>query len=91
MRTLFSQVDFVFLSDLFIKGGTTMFPGFPTRLENEIVAMYKSVIQKGLDVEIPFDIEVKVIDNFVKNLICVRIHQEESIMCLLEEVYMQIQ
>jgi len=37
-----------------------MFPGFPTRLENEIVGLYKSVIQKGLDIDLPFDIEVKV-------------------------------
>jgi len=41
-----------------------MFAGFPTRLENEIVNLYKTVIQKNADVDIPFDIEVKVI--FIK-------------------------
>ena len=41
-----------------------MFVGFPTRLENEIVNLYKTVIQKNADVDIPFDIEVKVI--FIK-------------------------
>ena len=43
-----------------LSGGTTMFAGFPTRLENEIVNLYRTVIQKGADVELPFDIEVKV-------------------------------
>lgn len=30
-----------------ISGGTTMFPGFPTRLENDISNMYMSLIRKG--------------------------------------------
>lgn len=49
-----------------IKGGTTMFPGFPTRLENEIIGLYKNTILKNPDAEISFDIEVKVrIDYFI--------------------------
>ena len=50
--------------NIVLSGGTTMFAGFPTRLENEIVNLYKTVIQKNADVDIPFDIEVKVI--FIK-------------------------
>jgi len=42
-----------------LSGGTTMFPGFPTRLENEIHALYKKVIRKGdANTELLFDIEV---------------------------------
>jgi len=45
--------------NIVLSGGTTMFAGFPTRLENEIVNLYRTVIQKGADVDLPFDIEVK--------------------------------
>eukprot|EP00330_Aristerostoma_sp_ATCC50986_P000497 CAMPEP_0114580486 /NCGR_PEP_ID=MMETSP0125-20121206/4761_1 /TAXON_ID=485358 ORGANISM="Aristerostoma sp., Strain ATCC 50986" /NCGR_SAMPLE_ID=MMETSP0125 /ASSEMBLY_ACC=CAM_ASM_000245 /LENGTH=301 /DNA_ID=CAMNT_0001772075 /DNA_START=47 /DNA_END=952 /DNA_ORIENTATION=+ len=32
--------------NIVLSGGTTMFPGFPTRLENEVTALYKSEITK---------------------------------------------
>ena len=38
-----------------------MFPGLPTRLENEVVNLYKNTILKNPDAELTFDIEVKVI------------------------------
>jgi hypothetical protein len=38
-----------------------MFAGFPTRLENEIVNLYKTQILKNPDAELSFEIEVKVI------------------------------
>ena len=37
-----------------------MFPGLPTRLENEVVNLYKNTILKNPDAELTFDIEVKV-------------------------------
>jgi len=49
----------VLYENIVLSGGTTMFPGFPTRLENEVVNLFKTVIQKGQDVDLPFDIEVK--------------------------------
>jgi hypothetical protein len=37
-----------------------MFPGFPTRLENEVVGIFQREISKSADKELPFQIEVKV-------------------------------
>jgi len=41
-----------------LSGGTTMFPGFPTRLQNEIHDLYKKHIRKDADGKLAFDIEV---------------------------------
>ncbi len=30
-----------------ISGGTSMFPGFPTRIENDMIKMYRENILKG--------------------------------------------
>jgi len=37
-----------------ISGGTSMFPGFPTRLQNDIKKLYK----KNIAEQIKFDIEI---------------------------------
>jgi actin-related protein 2 len=45
--------------NILLSGGTTMFPGFPTRLENDIHNLYKKVILKGdKSTKLKFDIEV---------------------------------
>jgi len=45
--------------NIVLSGGTTMFPGFPTRLENEVRSMYKKIIRKGDDSsDLLFDIDV---------------------------------
>jgi len=45
--------------NIVLSGGTTMFLGFPTRLENEILALYKNTIQKAdANDELAFDIDV---------------------------------
>lgn len=43
-------------------GGTTMFSGFPTRLENEIVSLYKSEVLKDKEKDIKINIDVVVRD-----------------------------
>ena len=45
-----------------------MFPGFPTRLQNEIHSMYKRVIRKGnKDSDLLFDIDIVVWKNELLN------------------------
>jgi hypothetical protein len=62
-----------------------MFPGFPTRLENEIIATFRREVFKDQEKELPFAIEVKVIISCLQ-FSHPRILQEENIMSLLEEV-----
>jgi actin-related protein 2 len=45
---------------MLISGGTTMFPGFPTRLKNEIEAMYRQRILKNSSAK---GVEIAVIDS----------------------------
>jgi len=49
----------VLYENIVLSGGTTMFPGFPTRLENEIVNLYEKEISKNSTQEKLFTIEVK--------------------------------
>ncbi len=69
---------------ILISGGTSMFPGFPTRLDEDIRNIYKSKILKNkAGAEIPIKIEVLVMIVFIK-----RILHEESIMYLLGQHFM---
>jgi actin-related protein 2 len=45
---------------MLISGGTTMFPGFPTRLKNEVEAMYRQRILKNSSAK---GAEIAVIDS----------------------------
>ena len=33
--------------NIILSGGSTMYPGFPTRLENEVAALHKKYVSKG--------------------------------------------
>lgn len=54
MSTIKVFIHFILL---FFVGGTTMFPGFPTRLENELVKLYREEISSNSE---KVNIEVKV-------------------------------
>jgi actin-related protein len=41
-----------------ISGGTSMFSGFPTRLENDIRRIYKNKVRKGQEIKIKIKIRV---------------------------------
>eukprot|EP01017_Pseudomicrothorax_dubius_P029072 TRINITY_DN3502_c0_g1_i1.p1 TRINITY_DN3502_c0_g1~~TRINITY_DN3502_c0_g1_i1.p1 ORF type:complete len:390 (+),score=120.72 TRINITY_DN3502_c0_g1_i1:138-1307(+) len=43
---------------IMISGGTSMFPGFPTRLENEMDLLYREYVLKSRDAERKIDIEI---------------------------------
>lgn len=48
-----------FYKNILISGGTTMFPGFPTRLRNEVEKLYKQRILKNSSGK---GVEINVID-----------------------------
>jgi len=43
-------------NSILISGGTTMLPGFPTRLYNDVYNLYKEKIVKGGEVKMKFKI-----------------------------------
>lgn len=47
-----------------ISGGTTMFPGFPTRLQNDLIKLYKTNILKGGKKYRDANIKIKVIVSY---------------------------
>lgn len=44
-----------------VSGGTSMFPGFPTRIENDMVKLYKENILKGKEYGAKSKIQIKII------------------------------
>lgn len=44
-----------------VSGGTSMFPGFPTRIENDMVKLYKENILKGKEYGGKSKIQIKII------------------------------
>ena len=48
-----------------ISGGTSMFPGFPTRIENDMIKMYKENILKGKAYSENAKIQMKIIVNII--------------------------
>ena len=48
-----------------VSGGTSMFPGFPTRIENDMIRLYKENILKGKNYE-NAKIQMKIIVNLIK-------------------------
>lgn len=44
-----------------VSGGTSMFPGFPTRIENDMINLYKQNILKGKEYNEKSKIRIKII------------------------------
>lgn len=49
-------------NNILITGGSTMFPGFPTRVEKDLKARFKQDVMKGKDYE--SGIKINILDNF---------------------------
>jgi actin-related protein len=73
----------VLYANIVISGGTSMFPGYSTRLENDLRSIYfKEILKSKGEIKIKIDINV--------NLYKKRMHQIENTMYLLEQEYTQI-
>ena len=54
---------------IMISGGTSMFPGFPTRIENDMNRFYKNVILKGKEPTENAKVKINIIViNYLKSL-----------------------
>ena len=53
---------------ILISGGTTMFPGFPTRLLNDVTNIFKREILKGKEGASKIHISVLVINTYINIL-----------------------